>query len=140
MCRDVRYCPSPVRGESLTRKSMLKVGSSISMRGKATAFSGSAMVSPISTDPSPTMATMSPASASSTSVRPSLSKTITLSIEPPTVLIAGLHQHGLLPAFHAARHDAADGDPPHVFRKVERRAQHPERAVGVDDRARVRGR
>ena len=42
---------------------MLKVGSSISMRGKAMGFSGSAIVSPMSTDPKPTMATMSPTSA-----------------------------------------------------------------------------
>ena len=80
----MRYCPSPVSGESLTVKSMLKVGSSTSIRGSATGCSGSAIVSPMSTAPSPTIATMSPASADSTSVRPSLSKTSTLSIEPAT--------------------------------------------------------
>ena len=78
---------------------MLKVGSSISMRGKATGFSGSAMVSPISTDPSPTMATMSPASAVSTSVRPSLSKTITLSIDPATILSAAFISTAFCPRF-----------------------------------------
>ena len=34
-CREVRYCPSPVSGESLTVKSMLSVGSSTSIRGRA---------------------------------------------------------------------------------------------------------
>ena len=48
-CREVRYCPSPVSGESLTVKSMLEVGSSTSIRGNATGCSGSAMVSPMST-------------------------------------------------------------------------------------------
>ena len=48
-CREVRYCPSPVRGESLTVKSMLRVGSPTSIRGRATGVSASAIVSPMST-------------------------------------------------------------------------------------------
>ena len=51
--REVRNCPSPVSGESLTVKSMLKVGSSTSMRGKAIGRSLSAIVSPMSTTPRP---------------------------------------------------------------------------------------
>ena len=35
-CRDVRNWPSPVSGESLTVNSMLRVGSSTSIRGRAT--------------------------------------------------------------------------------------------------------
>ncbi len=53
----------PAKGESLTLKIMLRVGSSTSMRGRASGFSMSAMVSPMSTSSMPTTAQMSPASA-----------------------------------------------------------------------------
>ena len=75
---------------------MLRVGSPTSMRGRGVVSSGAAIVSPISTVGSPTIATMSPASACSTSTRPSLSKSSTLSIEPGTTDAAGLEQRGLL--------------------------------------------
>ena len=54
------------------------VGSSTLIRGSATGFRGSATVSPISGFSKPVSATMSPAVPSATAVRPSLSKTSTL--------------------------------------------------------------
>ena len=132
----VRNCPSPVSGESFTVKSMLRVGSSTSIRGRATGCSASAIVSPMSTGPSPTRATMSPASASSTSTRPSLSKTSTLSIEPGVMTPSGLDQRGLLAALDPAGGDPADGDPADVVGEVERRAEH----LQAGRRGRRRGR
>ena len=52
------------------RKSIVSVGSSTFTGGRATGFSGSAMVSPMSTESRPTRAQMSPACTSSVSTRP----------------------------------------------------------------------
>ena len=48
----------------------------------------------------------------------------------------GLHQHGLLPAFHPPGGDPADRDPADVLGKIERRTQHLERVIDVDQRPR----
>ena len=61
MWRLVQNLPSfPKKGESLMVKSMLMVGSSMLMGGRASGFSKSQMVSPISKFSSPMMAQMSP--------------------------------------------------------------------------------
>ena len=66
-------------------KSMLRVGSSTSIRGRATGLLGVGdRVADVDRAERRRSATMSPASACSTSIRPSLSKTSTLSIEPVT--------------------------------------------------------
>ena len=73
--RDVTNLPScPAKGESLTRKVMVRVGSSISTASRATGFSEQAMVSPMSMGSRPVMAQSSPASIWSTSARPRPSK------------------------------------------------------------------
>ena len=51
---------------------------------------------------------------------------------PVTIDAAGLDQGGLLAPLDRARDDPADGDPADVLGEVERRAEHLERAVGVD--------
>ncbi len=67
---EVTYLPSfPANGDTLAENSMDTVGSSMRITGRATGFSASATVSPISMDSMPATATMSPAEASGTSTR-----------------------------------------------------------------------
>ena len=75
MCREVTNFPSlPKKGESLIVNNILIVGSSIAMVCKASGFSESATVSPISNPSIPTMAQISPAITSCTFLRPRPSK------------------------------------------------------------------
>ena len=68
MCLEVTNFPSfPTNGESFTINVIARVGSSISIRGKAIGSFISANVSPISMSSIPAIQTMSPASASSIS-------------------------------------------------------------------------
>ena len=68
--RDVTNWPSrPANGLVLTPKVMDNVGSSILMLGKASGFSASATVWPILALGRPVIATISPSSASLTSIR-----------------------------------------------------------------------
>ncbi len=70
MLRLVTYLPSlPAKGPSLTLKTIDMVGSSTLMRGRATGFAGSAMVSPMPISSAPAMQTISPGPASFTSTR-----------------------------------------------------------------------
>ena len=67
---EVTNLPSrPEKGETFDEKSIETVGSSMCMTGRATGFSASARVSPISTLSVPATATRSPAEASATSTR-----------------------------------------------------------------------
>ena len=76
-CLEVTNLPSfPKNGELLMQKSMLIVGSSTSIGGRASGFSKSAIVSPISKPSRPTTAQMSPHWTSSTLAFPSPSKTM----------------------------------------------------------------
>ena len=69
-CVEVTNRPSlPEKGEMFEEKSMDTVGSSMCMTGRATGFSASASVSPISTLSVPATATRSPAVASAISTR-----------------------------------------------------------------------
>ena len=75
MWREVQNFPSrPKKGESLMVKSMLIVGSSTAMGGKASGVSQSAMVSPISKRSKPTTAQISPLLTLSAGVLPMPSK------------------------------------------------------------------
>ena len=75
MCLEVTNFPScPKKGESFIVKSMLMVGSSIAMVGRASGASKSAMVSPISKPSKPITAHRSPAATCSTFFRPKPSK------------------------------------------------------------------
>ncbi len=67
MWREVTYLPSlPKKGELLIVNNILIVGSSIAIGVRASGFSKSAIVSPISNPSIPTIAHISPASTSST--------------------------------------------------------------------------
>ena len=78
-CREVTNFPSlPAKGELLTRKSTLIVGSSTAMPSSRSGCSTSVTVSPISTPSSPASETISPAGALWTSVRSSPSYTYSL--------------------------------------------------------------
>ena len=75
MCLDVTNFPSlPKKGESLMVNNILIVGSSIAIVCKASGFSKSAMVSPISKPSIPMIAHISPAITSCTFLRPRPSK------------------------------------------------------------------
>ena len=75
MWREVTYFPSrPKKGESLMVNNMLMVGSSMAIGAKASGFSKSAMVSPISNPSIPTRAQISPHWTSSTFCFPIPSK------------------------------------------------------------------
>ena len=75
ICLEVTNFPSfPKKGESLMVNNILMVGSSIAIVGKASGFSASAMVSPISNPSNPITAQISPALTSSTFLRPKPSK------------------------------------------------------------------
>ena len=129
----VRNCPSPVRGESFTVKSMLRVGSSTSMRGRAIGGRRpSAIVSPMSTVAEPDdgddvagvgLVDLGPAELVEDE------HAVDRAVDDR---VPGLDQHDLLPALDPARGDPADGDPADVLGEVERRAEHLQRAVGVD--------
>jgi hypothetical protein len=68
--REVTNRPSrPEKGETFEKKSMVTVGSSMRMGGRATGRSASAIVSPISIASIPATATTSPGPASATSTR-----------------------------------------------------------------------
>ena len=77
--RPVTLLPSvPASGESLTRKVMASVGGSIGCAWIGTSIVGSQMVWATVASGSPAMATMSPASASSTGTRSRPRKASTL--------------------------------------------------------------
>ena len=77
MCLEVTNLPSlPKNGELLMVKSMLIVGSSMEIGGRASGFSLSAIVSPISKPSMPTTAQMSPHCTLSTLAFPSPSNTM----------------------------------------------------------------
>ena len=68
--RDVTWLPERLaHGPVFTEKNMAMVGSSMRMGGSASGRSRSAMVSPMRMSSTPATATMSPASARSTSTR-----------------------------------------------------------------------
>ena len=70
MLREVTYLPSlPAKGEVLTWKVMVRVGSSTVKAGIASTAPTAQIVSEIFSSPKPVIATMSPALAISTSVR-----------------------------------------------------------------------
>ena len=70
ICRLVTNLPSrPARGEVLTQKFMVRVGSSTLSMGSGTGFRGSVMVTPMPMSESPLISTISPGPASSVCTR-----------------------------------------------------------------------
>ena len=84
--RPVTLSPSvPASGESLTRKVMASVGGSIGWAGIGVSTEGSQMVMATVASGSPAMATMSPASASSTGTRSRPRNASTLVMRPVSI-------------------------------------------------------
>ena len=87
MTRLVTLSPSvPASGESLTRNCMVTVGGSIGWAGSGPSTLGSQKVSATVPLTMPAMATMSPASASSTGMRSRPRKPSTLETRPCSII------------------------------------------------------
>ena len=116
--------------------SMERVGSSTETRSSGLGCSGWQTVSPISGSGKPVSATISPAVAFSASLRPSLSNSCKFTISPATWLPPPLRTTTLSPHGHFAAIDAADGDPPDIFRPTDGGDHHLKRRVRIDFRSR----